>query len=119
MRWLADECLHAEIVRYLRASGHDVVYAAEVARQTSDRALADQAAADGRILLTEDKDFGEIVFAELRKTLGIVLLRIPPRLWAVKCRRLQDAITSEGDALYARYTVIDETRTRSQPLPGD
>ena len=116
MRWLADECVHRIVVAELRKAGHDVLYPAEFTRQSIDRSLADQAATEGRILVTEDKDFGQIVFQEKRHTLGIVLLRFPSRLWRLKWPRLSDAISEYGEALYSRYTVIDEARTRSQPL---
>ena len=66
MHWLADECVHSPVVDELRNVGHDVVYAAEVARQTADVLLADEALREQRILLTEDKDFGEIVFLHAR-----------------------------------------------------
>jgi predicted nuclease of predicted toxin-antitoxin system len=62
MRWLADECVHAPVVMGLRSDGHDVIYAAETATQTVDRGLAEEAHRTGRILLTEDRDFGELVF---------------------------------------------------------
>jgi predicted nuclease of predicted toxin-antitoxin system len=117
MRWLADECIHADVVRSLRADGHDVFYAAESARQAPDRSLVVQAMDERRIIVTEDKDFGEIVFGEGRETRGIVLLRLPPRLWRLKGPLLRDAIALHGEALYDRFTVIEETRLRSQPLP--
>lgn len=50
MLWLADENINRAIVEELRRSGHDVVYAAEEARQTSDLALLGRAFAEGRIL---------------------------------------------------------------------
>ena len=61
MRWLADECVDAALVRRLRTAGHDVIYAAEVASGATDAQILRRANDEDRLLLTEDKDFGEFV----------------------------------------------------------
>jgi predicted nuclease of predicted toxin-antitoxin system len=66
VRWLADECVHSDVVNALRVAGHDVLYAAESARQTADTILIDEAHSRGRILLTEDKDFGDLTFRDAK-----------------------------------------------------
>ena len=116
MRWLADENIHKAIVRALRENGHDVVSVAEFAPQTEDDRIADHARRERRIVLTEDKDFGDITFRDLRKTSGIVLLRFTLSPWQSKWRRLADVIAAQGDALAGQFTVIDETRARVLPI---
>ncbi len=116
MRWLVDECVDAGLVTRLRASGHDVVYAAEVAPAASDTAILDMAQAQERLLLTEDKDFGDLVFRRGVRVPGTVLLRIDPARHALKIRRLEAAIARFGDKLFGRYTIIEEARFRSRPL---
>jgi len=63
MRFLADECCDFAAVRALREHGHDVLAVAEFQGRSVDKELLDLALAEGRILLTEDKDFGSLVFA--------------------------------------------------------
>jgi len=46
----------------LREAWHDVAYVAEIARNASDIEIVNEAHSQGRLLLTEDKDFGELVF---------------------------------------------------------
>jgi predicted nuclease of predicted toxin-antitoxin system len=58
VRWLADECVAAPVVVFLRAAGHDVLYVAEAAAGLSDLDVIGLAFQEKRILLTEDKDFG-------------------------------------------------------------
>lgn len=116
MRWLADECVHSDVVRDLRLAGHDVRYAAEVFRQAADSDLADEAHRDGRILLTEDKDFGELAFQKLRAVPGIVLLRFPQERRFLKSPCLLDAIARYGLVLGDSFTVIQEKRTRRRPI---
>lgn len=116
MLWLADENINRAIVEELRRSGHDVVYAAEEARQTSDLALLGRAFAEGRILLTEDKDFGDIVFHDGRRAAGVVLIRLGSRNWSFKWAQLLAAILARSDSLYGHFTTIDGSGHRTQPL---
>ena len=57
MRFLADECVDSGVVTELRDAGHDVHYLAEGTRGLADEAVLRAAASEGRVLLTEDKDF--------------------------------------------------------------
>ena len=59
MRFLADESCDFAVVRALRAAGHDVLAVAELSPRSDDRAVIDLAAQENRVLLTEDKDFGQ------------------------------------------------------------
>ena len=119
MRWLADECVHAPVVAGLRAEGHEVVYAAETSQQTKDAILAREALRTGCILLTEDKDFGDLAFQERRAAPGIVLLRIASARRSMKWPRLKAAIEKHGDGLYRSFTVVEEHRIRCQPFVAD
>lgn len=113
MRWLVDECVDA-----LRAAGHDVVYVAELASGITDDDAIALAHEDLRILLTEDKDFGELVVRWRRSIPGLVLLRIDPRRRALKWSRLESAIQKIGGGMLGHYTVIDELRFRVRTLTG-
>ncbi|QDL97521.1 hypothetical protein FLL57_09465 [Rhodopseudomonas palustris] len=116
MRWLADECVPASLVAALRADGHDVLYVAEMAAGLSDAEVVTMAASDGRLLLTEDKDFGELTVRFGLAVPGLVLLRIDPANAKLQAARLKEAITRHGAELFGRYVVVDETRMRVRPL---
>jgi predicted nuclease of predicted toxin-antitoxin system len=118
MRWLADECVAAPLVAQLRAAGHDVLYVAESEPRASDIEVLALAHAVNRLLLTDDKDFGELVFRQGRPVPGVVLLRLAPGSSTTRLARLQVAIDQFGDALFGRYTVVGETRVRSRSLPA-
>jgi hypothetical protein len=62
VKLLADEGVDAAIVTRLRSDGHDVVYVAELSPGITDEAVLELANANERILVTTDKDFGELVF---------------------------------------------------------
>ena len=82
MRFLADECLHVGIVAALRQAGHEVATIAPCDTGATDEAVLTRAARDRAILLTADKDFGEIAIARGAAASGIVLFddRSPTRL---------------------------------------
>jgi len=76
LRWLADECVAAPLVALLRAAGHDVLYVAEAAAGLSEADVITLALHDERLLFTEDKDFGDLVFRRKQTVPGVVLMRI-------------------------------------------
>jgi predicted nuclease of predicted toxin-antitoxin system len=116
VRWLADECVAAPLVAFLRAKGHDVLYVAEAVAGLSDVDVVALALHETRLLLTEDKDFGDLVFRRERAVPGVVLMRIGPDDFVLKAERLTAAIERYGEGLFGRYMVIEEGRFRSRRL---
>lgn len=76
MRRVADECVDAALVDQLRGVGHDVVYVAELRSGVTDPEVLALAQHEDRLLLTEDKGFGELTFRLRLAVPGVVLLRI-------------------------------------------
>jgi hypothetical protein len=77
MRFLADECCDFSAVRSLRAEGHDVLAVSEFQHRSEDKEVMELALTESRILLTEDKDFGWLVFAARVDSPGVILIRFP------------------------------------------
>lgn len=119
MRWLVDECVSARLVGRLRQAGHDVVYVTENGSGADDREIIDWANRDGRILLTDDKDFGELVVRQKRMVPGLVLMRTGGDDYRQAWQRLAAAIERLGGNLSGRYTVIEARRIRSRKLRTD
>jgi predicted nuclease of predicted toxin-antitoxin system len=71
---------------------------------------------DHRLLLTEDNDFGDLVFRQARPVPDIVLIRIVAMQRQRKAKQLTVAIERFGETLFGRYTVIEEARFRMRPL---
>ena len=118
MRRLADECVSAPLVARLREAGHDVAYVLELTPGAIDAEVSARAFEERRLLPTEDKDFGELVFRLRQQVQAIVILRTARQDNSFKWRRLDAAIDKFGETLFGRYTIIEETRFRSRPLLG-
>ena len=73
MKLFADENIARAIVAWLRAAGHDVLYAPEVDPGAIDEDWLSRADADQRLVVTSDKDFGELVFRDQLNSFGVVL----------------------------------------------
>ena len=75
MRILADESVEGEVVARLRSQGHDVAYILGASAGIRDDEVLARANAEDRVLLTEDKDFGDLAFLYGNRSSGLVLLR--------------------------------------------
>ena len=117
MRWLADECTLGSVVAALREAGHDVLYAAEDMRETEDPDLADIAMSQDRLVLTEDRDFGRIVFRDEKEVPGIVYLRFLTKDRHLQWPRLKAVVDAIGEHIRGHFVVVDKNRARIRPLP--
>lgn len=74
MKFLVDRCAGRRLAEWLRGQGHDVIESQEWGPDPGDRVLLERAAADERILVTLDTDFGELVYVEEMPHAGLVRL---------------------------------------------
>lgn len=72
---LADENIHYFIIKFLRDSGFNVISVSELSKGIKDEQVIQWAIQNNYLLLTEDKDFGEWVFAHHVKNLSVIFLR--------------------------------------------
>jgi predicted nuclease of predicted toxin-antitoxin system len=77
LRFLADEGCDFAVVRALRKAGFDVAAVCEIMSGSNDRDIIKLSHAENRVLLTEDKDFGWLVFVSHAASAGVVLIRFP------------------------------------------
>ena len=77
MRLVADESCDFSVIVGVRGAGHDVIAIAELMSGIDDEKVIELAASQQRLLLTEDKDFGQLVFAAAKQNSGVILTRYP------------------------------------------
>jgi predicted nuclease of predicted toxin-antitoxin system len=118
LRILANENVPGPAVEALRAAGHDVTWVVEGPRGADDPVVVKQAAAQGRLILTFDKDFGELVYrGGMEASAGVVLLRITTRSPEEAADRILRELTAHADELPGHFTVVSDKKVRVAKLP--
>lgn len=117
MRLLADENFPGKAITALRAAGHDVVWMRESKPGAPDEEVLELARSDKRILLTFDKDFGELCFVkQLPAPHGVMLFRKPstPRAQTLVDFVMSSLATREDWEGF--FSVVSVERIRWRPL---
>jgi predicted nuclease of predicted toxin-antitoxin system len=118
MRFLADESCDFAIVRTLRRLGYDVAAVGEVQQRSIDPELMEWARREGRILLTEDKDFGWLAFVAQVDTPGVVLFRFPAFARQNLARDVTSLIAEFGPRLKGAFVVVTPGSVRISAMPS-
>ncbi|HEY3998001.1 MAG TPA: DUF5615 family PIN-like protein [Candidatus Xenobia bacterium] len=118
MRFLANENFGAATVQAMRDLGHDVVWVRTDAPGSSDTSVLAWAQRESRVLLTFDKDFGELAYrSRLPASCGIILFRLPLTSAAKLAGAVSTAIGSRED-WEGHFSVVEPTRIRMIRLPS-
>lgn len=118
MRILANENVSATVLQALRERGHDVLSVKESLRGEKDATILARAQAELRLVLTHDKDFGELAFrAGLPAECGVILIRLSGDNPDADNQHVLQAIESRSDWA-GHFSVVTEDRIRMRPLPG-
>lgn len=116
MRLSANENIPRECVEALRGAGHDVTWIRDAMPGASDARVLAAARDERRLLITFDKDFGEMVFRAGRSAAdGIVLFRIPQPSAPAIAKRIVAVLESRED-WFGHFSVVDERAIRMRPL---
>jgi predicted nuclease of predicted toxin-antitoxin system len=111
MRFLADECCDFAVVRMLRVHGYDVLAVSDFQNRSVDKEVMDLAT-EGRILLTEDKDFGWLVFAGRMKSPGVILIRFPASARSSLAEAVQRLVSEYASQLAGAFVVLRPGKAR-------
>jgi len=117
MRLLADENIDAALVDWLRTQGVEVVYVAELAPASCDDDVLRMAQDEGRVLLTADLDFGEIVFRQKRMARGVILLRYRGPSQAERLEVFRAHWARIASRVEGKFVVATDRKVRLRPLP--
>ncbi|MEJ2737442.1 MAG: DUF5615 family PIN-like protein [Anaerolineae bacterium] len=118
LRFLADESCDFAIVRALREEGYDVLAVSEVTRRSDDRELIEQAHRERRILLTEDKDFGWLVYVSHADSYGVILIRYPGNARRIMVQTVRRVMKEQGERLLEAFVVVQPGHVRIRHRPG-
>ena len=112
MRFLIDESTGPAVARWLSTQGHEIFSVYTEARGMTDDAILQKAFDESWILITDDKDFGEMIFRERRQHKGVVLLRLDDERTANKIETLRRLLAVYADRVADHFLVVTEKRIR-------
>lgn len=112
MKFVADESIDHQIVVRLREDGHIVLSVAEMEPGLPDDAVLNLANESQSILLTADKDFGDLVFRLKRIIAGVVLIRLSGLRAETKGQLVSTVVRQRGNQILETFTVITPGRIR-------
>jgi predicted nuclease of predicted toxin-antitoxin system len=112
LRFLAGESCDFAVVRALRTNGYDVLAVSEHMQRSVDRDLIEQAHREDRILLTEDKDFGWLVFASHSVSAGVILIRFPGNKRSTLAKSIVQLVQQYATELRNAFVVVQPGQIR-------
>ena len=107
MKFIADENLGIKVSKYLKSLGFDMVWVQKISPGATDLQILEKANLEKRILITLDKDFGELVFKEKVASAGVVLLRLKNESVRNKKKVLQKLLNSKKD-FFGKFNVVKD-----------
>ena len=118
MRFLADENIPLPSVDVLRAAGHDVASVSRDSPGLPDPEVLARAVSEDRIMVTLDRDFGELVFARgASGQPGILYLRFIPESPTEPAELLLELLDREELSFTGHFTVVERDHLRQRRLP--
>lgn len=112
LSFLADESCDFSIIRALRSVGYSVKAIAEIFPSLPDEAVLELAVTENRLLITENKDFGEWIFAHQHAMTGVLLIRYPASTRSSMGAAVIDLIGGHAPELDGSFTVLEPRRAR-------
>jgi predicted nuclease of predicted toxin-antitoxin system len=112
MRFLVDECTGPAVAKWLRSSHHEVFSVYDEVRGLDDESIIEKANRENYVLVTNDKDFGELVFRKRKQHKGVVLLRLEDERSTNKIAVLHRVLESYSDKLSDNFIIVTEKTVR-------
>lgn len=117
MKILADENIARQVVEKLREDGHDIQYTIE-GLGIADTVVLNTAYHTEAVILTDDKDFGDLVIQQGLETAGVILVRLPGLSHQEKAEIVAKVVRDYEDTLMYAMTVITPSKVRIRGLSG-
>lgn len=112
MIFLCDENVHRGTVGRLRADGHNVFYIPEFAPSISDEDVLERANALGAVLVTGDKDFGELMYRQGKLAAGVLLIRLHGLSPEERAELVSASVREHGGELVGAFSVLTPSKLR-------
>jgi predicted nuclease of predicted toxin-antitoxin system len=113
-KFLADESVDFRLITYLRDNGYEIKAIMEINPGISDEEVLSMSNDMGVVLITEDKDFGELTYRLRKKNQGVILIRMDGLTIEKKVLKIQQILQNYLPELKGKFTVatIDKVRIK-------
>lgn len=112
MRGVVDESTGVVVARWLGSLGHDILSMSDDRPRMIDEDILALAVRDDRVVITNDKDFGDLVFRDGRAHRGVILLRLADDRTPAKIAALERLLADLPDDLHECFVVVTERSIR-------
>ncbi|MBM2813827.1 MAG: hypothetical protein HW421_589 [Ignavibacteria bacterium] len=112
MKFLVDECIGPSVAGWMKNLGYDVVSVYDSYRGAKDNVLLEIANNEQRVLITNDKGFGKLVFAELLPHSGVILLRLKDETPQNKIKVIKSLLEKLPSDISKQFLIVTETSIR-------
>ena len=112
MRFIVDECTGPAVAEWLRGLSHEVFSIFEEAKGAEDATILHKAVSESWILITNDKDFGEMIFRNRWEHRGVIFLRLADERPANKIAVLEALLQNHSERLANTFVTATESKAR-------
>jgi predicted nuclease of predicted toxin-antitoxin system len=116
LKIVTDECVDYEVTIQLRNAGFEVLAICEISPSVSDKSVLEIAFQNNSLLITEDKDFGELVIRMKLPNCGILLIRMQNESSQMKAESAVNVILKYNEELLQAFSVLETNRFRIRPI---
>ncbi|MFB6100577.1 MAG: DUF5615 family PIN-like protein [Candidatus Nanohalobium sp.] len=116
MKFIVDESTGKSIADFLEEGGYDTVFVGAEMKSASDSEIMERALEEKRIIVTNDKDFGELTIREGRDAEGILLLRLQLETPENKKKVLENILENHGDKIEGNLVIAREDQIKTRKL---
>ncbi len=116
LKFLADVNIEKTIIEEIKALGYDIICVTNINPGMPDTEVCKLANKENRILITNDKDFGEIVFRQKSISSGIILIRLKRHSIKEKIKLVKKLLIFYKDKVHNHFVVINQNKFRSIKL---
>lgn len=113
---LADENIDFRLIERIRRDGFEVYSVYELMRGTSDESIIELSRNPPRIILTEDKDFGEWVYAHNVRDISVLFLRYQFKDTEIITNIVLKLLSERANDLFGHFTTVTTNKIRLRPF---
>jgi len=112
LKFIVDECVGFLVFNWLIKQGFDAISISNEMPGIKDKAIVNKAFNEDRVVITLDKDFGDIVFKEKEAHCGVILLRLQSKSAEAKVKALENLFKNYPDELFGSFIVVSDSGVR-------